>query len=194
MKTWMEGVKSDQIQSDYFEWMYRLVCDNAEYSHGLSWRKLLGLLHETEFVYILERDGNRADDGIDLRYRFAYEYNLDRLDIDDTMGDIPCSVLEMMVALALRCEEHITYNPEDGDRTGKWFFEMVDSLGLIGMDDAYFDEYVCEEVLQRFMRRRYAPDGHGGLFILSDDRHDMRKAEIWYQLMWYLNENIYERG
>lgn len=182
----------DRILNEYFEWMIRLVCD-GKYSRGLSWRQLFRLLHETEFIYILEMDGNRADDGIDLRYRFAFDSGYNEQTIDEVMSDEPCSILEMMVALAQRCEEHITDDPDSGNRTGKWFFEMIESLGLLDMDDGHFEKVIAADILDRFMRREYRPDGRGGLFTISDSEHDMREAEIWYQMMWYLNENIYGR-
>lgn len=192
----MKGVRPeedrDRVQNEYFEWMIRLVCD-GKYSRGLSWRKLFRLLHETEFIYILEMDANRADDGNDLRYRFAWESHLETHEVEDYLDDRPCSMLEMMVALAQRCEEHITDDPDSGNRTGKWFFEMIESLGLRDMDDGNFDKVAAADILVRFMRREYLPSGQGGLFTISDPAYDMRTAEIWYQMMWYLNENIYGR-
>lgn len=182
----------DRILNEYFEWMIRLVCD-GKYSRGLSWRQLFRLLHETEFIYILEMDGNRADDGIDLRYRFAFDSGYNERTIDEVMSGEPCSILEMMVALAQRCEEHITDDPDSGNRTGRWFFEMIESLGLLDMDDGHFEKVIAADILDRFMRREYRSDGRGGLFTISDSEHDMREAEIWYQMMWYLNENIYGR-
>lgn len=184
--------QEEQIQDEYFEWIIRLVTE-GKYAGRKSWRKLFRLLHETEFIYILDMDANRADDGIDLRYRFAWERHLDARKVDTAFGDRSCSVLEMMAALALRCEEHIMDDPESGNRTGKWFFEMVESLGLEGMDDEHFDKITAADILVRFMRREYRADGRGGLFTVDDGIHDMRDTEIWYQMMWYLNEDIYNR-
>lgn len=184
--------QEEQIQDEYFEWIIRLVTE-GKYAGRKSWRKLFRLLHETEFIYILDMDANRADDGIDLRYRFAWERHLDARKVDTAFGDRSCSVLEMMAALALRCEEHIMDDPESGNRTGKWFFEMIESLGLEDMDDEHFDKITAADILARFMRREYRADGRGGLFTVDDGIHDMRDTEIWYQMMWYLNEDIYNR-
>ena len=63
----------DELNNAYFEWMYQLVCDD-EYSKGLSYRKLLYLLHDTDFTYTIAMDSNRYEDGIDLRYRFGNEH------------------------------------------------------------------------------------------------------------------------
>ena len=180
------------IQDEYFEWMIRLVCDGKN-DKGKSWKKLFRLLHETEFIYILEMDANRADDGTDLRYRFAYDYGYDYEVIRDALDNKPCSLLEMMVALAIHCEEYVSDDPESGDSIGKWFFMMVESLGLGAMTDERFDKIIAANTLDRFMRREYLPNGQGGLFTVRNDNHDMRTAEIWYQMMWFLTESIYGR-
>lgn len=184
------GGGKERIHDAYFYWILHLV-GSGGFGEGRSFRKLFRLLYETEFVYILDLDGNRADDGIDLRYRFACETKESA--VGGSLQDAPCSVLEMMAALALRCEEQITDDPDAGNRTGMWFFEMVESLGLLPMDDRHFDRAAAADILVRFMRREYAPDGRGGLFTVRNPRRDMRRTEIWYQMMWYLNENIYGR-
>ena len=55
--------------------MYKRVCGDT-YASRLSYRKLLEYLHTIEFTYILVMDSNRAEDGTDLRYRFAYEITI----------------------------------------------------------------------------------------------------------------------
>lgn len=177
----------DELRNRYFNWMYRLVCDNR-YAKDLSYRKLLRHLFETDFTYTISMDGNREADGIDLRYRFGYDQCYDLPVIASDLDDCPCSILEMMIALAIRCEEHIMDNPDVGDRTGQWFWNMIVSLGLGSMSDIHYDETYTDAVILRFLNRQYDRNGQGGLFTVHNSEKDMRTAEIWYQMCWYLAE------
>lgn len=179
----------DRLNDDYFEWMYQLVC-NDRYYKNLSYRKLLYFLHDTEFVYIIERDSNRAVEGVDLRNRFGREVGYSSEDIEKYLGDRPCSVLEMIIALAFEIEICVMDDPLHGDRTGQWFWNMIVNLGLGGMSDSRFDERYADEVIVKFLSRGYSPKGEGGLFTVHNPLYDMRDAEIWYQAMWYLDENF----
>jgi len=53
---------------------------------------------------MLPMDGNRAEDGIDLRYRFGYEKEYEGSTIASYLDNSPCSVLEMLIALAFRAK------------------------------------------------------------------------------------------
>lgn len=174
------------INELYFDWMVKLC-------GGEKRRKLLGLLDSISFTYIIPLDANRYEDGIDLRYRFAYERGIPEKEIHSTIDRRPCSVLEMMVALAVRCEETIMSDPEYGDRTNVWFNEMLKSLGFDWMYDDNFRREYCVDHIYRFLNRDYKPSGEGGLFALNDG-HDLRKIEIWYQAMWYLTSYINKKG
>lgn len=179
----------DELNNAYFEWMYQLVCEERN-SERLSYRKLLYLLHDTDFTYTIPMDSNRAEDGTDLRYRFGYENAYDGSMIATYLDDRLCSVLEMMVALAIRCEEHIMYDPDIGNRTGQWFWNMIDNLRLGNMDDGRFDKKYVKNVIQKFLNRAYKRNGEGGLFTVKHYRKDLRTVEIWYQMCWYLDENL----
>lgn len=181
----------NELIDQYFDWMYQLVVDDR-YSNK-SYRKLFSRLHDTEFTYTIPMDGNRAEDGIDLRYRFGREQDYSDSMIASFLDDRPCSVLEMMTALAIRCEEHLMDNPDVGNRTGQWFWDMLVSLGLGHMDDSRFDRYRVDRVLERFLEREYERNGEGGLFTVNNGR-DMRSTEIWYQMNAYLIELIKEGG
>lgn len=174
----------ERIRSEYFEWMVNLVCHDR-FAKEISFRKLLAYLHNTEFTYSIRRDSNREADGKDLRYRFAI--TVSNCHDADLYLDGPCSVLEMMIALAIRCEESIMDDPRYGDRTDQWFWGMINSLGLSAMNDELFDEQYVESCVSRFLNRKYSPDGRGGLFTIRGCKRDLRKVEIWCQLCWYLD-------
>ena len=175
-----------EINEDYFEWLYEGMCGNR-YSKNISYRKLLEHLHNTNFRYTISNDKNRASDGIDLRYSFALSQGCEdepELITDYLKG--PCSVFEMMVALAQRCES-VMDDPKIGDRTGQWFWGMINNLGLGGMNDNRYDEQYVNDVIDTFLDRDYKSNGKGGLFTIRNCEYDLREVEIWYQLCWYLD-------
>lgn len=167
----------NEIKEYYFEWLCDLVCKDR-HSKSVSYRRLLTRLYETEFTYLIAMDQNRAENGIALRWRFYCEtgYN--------ARNSNPCSVLEMMVALAIGCEEFMD-DPNVGDRTGQWFWAMIVNLGLGSMTDYRFDDIYVDGVIRRFLDREYEPNGKGGLFTVKNCRYDLRTVEIWNQMCWY---------
>lgn len=176
-----------EINNLYFQWLYDWVCD-GRFHQDISYKKLLMHLHSTEFTYIIQKDQNRAEDGINMRYRFAKTAGL-----NEPVGfimdclDGPCSVFEMMLALANRCEEDYMDDPAFGDRTVQWFWGMIANLNLGSMIDARYDKRYVDEVLYNFLHRKYERDGRGGLFRIRGCREDMRKVEIWHQMCYYLD-------
>ena len=177
--------------NDYFEWLYNSVCVN-KYSSSISYRKLLSRLHSIPFRYSIPKDGNRADDGVGLRYRFANETQIHEDLVETVVDELegPCSVLEMMIALAIRCEVDIMDDPHYGDRTKQWFWGMIVNLGLGSMSDAKYNRDEVDAIINRFLDRKYERDGRGGLFRVENCDRDLRKVEIWYQLCWYLDSII----
>ena len=174
------------INADYFEWLYEGMCGDR-YSKNVSYRKLLERLHSINFRYTIPNDRNRANDGKSLRYSFAIAEGCgDNPEMITEYLYGPCSVFEMMVALAQRCEA-VMDDPKIGDRTGQWFWGMIASLGLNGMSDNHYDEKYVNDVINRFLDREYEPNGKGGLFTIRNCEHDLRDVEIWYQLCWYLD-------
>lgn len=172
-----------EMQNEYFEWMIGQVCDSDH-----PWNQLLGYLSDIDFRCAMPMDENRASDGESLRYEFGYERDYDHRMIAAYLDNRPCSVLEMMVALSKRCEEQIMFDPKCGSRTKFWFRSMLKNMGLADMtDDGYFERGTVLRIVDRFMDRRYDPDGRGGLFYIPSTRRDLREVEIWCQMCWYLN-------
>lgn len=175
----------DRIHDEYFEWLCDLVCGYHRHEKR-RYRRLLTQLHLLPFRYSIPNDSHRASDGIDLRYRFAYDEGYLE---ESKYLDGPCSVLEMLVALALRCEEDFMDNPAKGNRTSEWFWLMVSNIGLESFNDDRFNKALVLQRLDIFMDRRYSRNGdNGNIIVLKRDMRDLRNVEIWYQLCWYINE------
>ena len=177
---------TDDVRREYFDWLRQKIFSGFRGSR--SYERLLGYLMDRDFTFVIDMDGNRYEDGVDLRYQFAVETGVPASRVSVEIDDRPCSVLEMMVALALRCERDIMQDPYAEDHTSRWFWSMIDSLGLTGQEDPFFVREETAEIIDRFLNRQYAPNGKGGLFTLRHPRRDMRTVEIWCQAMWYLTE------
>lgn len=178
----------DEISTGYFNWLYNLMCKGL-YSDSISYKKLFLRLYNTEFTYLIPKDANRAEDGLDLRRRYAtlpenddhFPYAIIRV------LDGPCSVLEMMIGLAVRCEETIMDDPTYGDRTKQWFWGMITNLGLGGMIDDRYNRFDVDQKISALLNREYKANGQGGLFTIRRCERDLREVEIWVQLLWYIN-------
>lgn len=172
------------VANAYFLWLCDQVLpggyDQSEY------KRLMRTLATTEYIFSTEFDESRSRDGVDLRARFAYETG-------DNVCYIcgPCSVLEMMVSLAMRIEEDVMTDFVS-NRTYLWFQEMLESLGLAGQFDAYFDPEFVDETLSGFIYKTYSKNGHGGLFTTNNPDVDMRELDIWYQACVVMNEKLDE--
>lgn len=178
----------NELSSMYHDWLCDLVSDGFDFKNNYS--MLLKALDSKSFTYIHPMDSNRYADGVDMRYRFGDEYNIPDSVICEELDIRDCSVLEMMVALSVRCEEAIMHDPDKGDTTHIWFQTMLKNLGIICFTDSSFDAHRVDYAIDRFLDRRYDSHGDGGLFYVQDPPDDMRNIDIWYQMCHYLNESI----
>lgn len=176
-----------EIKARYFTWLKKFI-DDSDYELGGKGihNKLLIKLFATDFYWTIPLDVNRMADGLEMRNRFFYETHLDPSEYSIYISG-PCSIFEMMVALAVRCEEHIMGNPAVGDRTGRWFWYMIDSLGLSNETDISYNEQHIDHVLRTFLTNSYKSNGSGGLFRVPNTTRDLSKIEIWTQMNAYLN-------
>lgn len=153
------------IQKEYLGWLCKLV--NA----GPKWHFLWSKLHSMAFVWIIDMDENRAEDGKYMRYLYGLEKadnGLSDEEIDEYLAG-PCTVLEFLVGLARRIEDDIMYSADsDIDRTGEWFWEMIRNLGLEKYDDEHYSDVEVDDIVNRFMSRKYAKNGAGNVFKIPD--------------------------
>lgn len=175
-----------QTVNEYIAWMLDKVCEDKRKKADYS--ELFLYLYNRRFDWTHPMDANRQADGEDLRYQFGREERLPDSMIASFLDNRPCSILEMMVALAIRCEDRFAFDPDIGNRTHVWFWEMIDSLGLTEMANDKFNVDYVSYTIDRFLNREYRPNGDGGLFTLKHPMKDMRHVDIWYQMCYYLNE------
>lgn len=165
----------------YFDWLSAKVIIGSNGSP--TFFKLLKILYDTEFVWVLLGDDNRTADGQELREDFVQESGIS---VDSEWINDPCSVLEMMIALAKRAEFQI------GLSVPEWFWMFINNLRLSDFNDdtpVLYNE--VSVILDNFIWRTYDYDGTGGMFPLRDPPEDQTNVELWYQLSEYvMDQNI----
>ena len=156
--------------SDYYYWLESLVNDG---NHN----KLIRYLYEYPYRWQFTLDQNRAAGGLNLRNRYANENGVNVQDV----GRGPCSVLEMLIALADRMTEILERDIYD------WFWVLIKNLKLDRFDDAHFDD--IDYILNHWLDREYDSSGDGSLFPLSGYSGDVRSLDTWSQMNAWIAEN-----
>jgi hypothetical protein len=176
---------SAYLDERYFDWLYAQVCSVRVRNPSKTYRQLLDLLYSKEFLWMVPNDDNREEDGKDLRFEFLEEEGIDVSERDTLWLELPCSVLEFLVALARLFA--FEYEGEVSER----FWELLGNLELDQYNDrAEIDREAIEAVLDRLIWRKYHYNGGGGLFPLRYPERDQRWVEVWYQLNAYILERL----
>ena len=158
--------------SGYYLWLDSLVNDG---NHGT----LIRYLYEKQYRWQFILDENRAAGGLNLRDRYAYENGINVTDV----GNGPCSILEMLIALADRMTEMLS--------SDIWycFWILMNNLQLTQFDDIRFDEGRVNYILNVWLDRQYDSCGNGSLFPLNNYSGDCRNLDIWGQMNAWISEN-----
>jgi len=137
-------------------------------------------LSRRPFVSLIERDENRALDGIE--FRREYEVYAER-----RAPSGPCSVLEVLIGLAKRMA-YISYDPDlnDDDQITEWFWEMIHNLRL----DPGAEVKENMDKIDFWIEREFDKDGRGSPFPLQNVTKDQRTVELWYQMQAYISEKL----
>lgn len=168
-------------KSSYYIWLLDRIGllqeTHSTYSH------LLQYLFNTDYIYVLNGDRDRAEGGKNLRVVFSNTESIFEEDIK--MG--PCSVLEMLIALA--------FHVSDNSRLSAtyWFMDMLHNLGLDEYSDTFFDANSVDDILNVWMNRLYDHDGQGNIFKIIDFHGDMRTMQTWDQMNAYLIDRFYTK-
>lgn len=127
---------------EYRAWLVNHIDDGR----ALVYTELLSLLYETEFTWINQLDENRAADGVMLRGYFQDHMLM------ASMYDKPCCVLEMLIALAIKIETDLVSEPGEYEPK-RWFWFMLDNLGLLPYVDSAFCYNEVVQILTSWMKK-----------------------------------------
>lgn len=168
---------NEPLENLYFNWLCAKVITVVKTTPRPMDLRLLRILHNTEFVWLLSGDDNRAEDGKELRREFLIEADIPDDILWRTMG---CSMLEMLIAFARRAE----FQTDDPAR--EWFWEFIENLGLREFADDSNAVAIIQDKLDTVIWRTYDWHGYGGIFPIIHPQTDQRELEIWYQFCNYL--------
>lgn len=189
------------IKNEYFWWLCNISCLNGiieDITPGNAtipdpdyetFFQLAYILFTTPFICGLDKDETRVYEGKKLRYWWATLHS--RYDNYECLNG-PCSMLEMLIALAIQIDVQIMQGPYEKDRSVEWFWEMLRNLGISEFDDYHFSSEnarIIRDALDRINTRRYCKDGSGGLYPLKNANSDQRFVPIWVQMQEYFKEN-----
>lgn len=163
------------MRDDYYAWLLDKV--NVLHGEYENYSLLVQYLYANDFRYVLNMDANRAKGGLALRSIYAMQAGVYTEDVKEGS----CSILEMLVALG---ENMYMYTDIP---TSKWFWEMMENLGLMIYDDRDYDEFEVSRKINAWMDRDFTQSGQGSIFPLPDEfTGDSRSMEIWNQMNKYL--------
>jgi len=182
-----------KLATAYFLWLRNLVHMN-KYDHK-CYSGLSRVLHNRKFTYFVPNDDNRAGDGEFLRIKFAQDMSYEEEEIQKELEG-PCTVLEMLIGLAIRLDFQTSAAGSTNTHVTSWFWELIYNLGLDKYDNGSYpsildkkDEDKINDILTIFMDRKYKPDGsNGGLFPVKNPIKNQKNVEIWYQMAEYLSQ------
>lgn len=180
----------------YEDWLLKKIdLDNGN-GFRRAYSKLLMDLHFIEFTYKIEKDKNRAEDGIYLRNEFLETNQPETISMAN-----PCSVLEMLVALSLRMGTEYIGNEEPIEDI---FINLLDNLCLLDFNNNHYYSSTFGKVasiVSSWLNRDFGPSGTGSIFPLGHDTvydlsgiargkkyPDQRNIEIWEQMQCYIND------
>jgi hypothetical protein len=187
------------IQDQYYSWLRDWVETTGKRN---KYNILLKSLHDKKFKWFVPNDDNRAFEGINLRQQFCEEeLNLCFSDLYDSnviIGDNEATMLEVILALAFRCDSIMADNA-DNVSINDWFWRLLNNAELDIYDDEYCgyscdSRYEIDKILEKIINRTYKRNGEGALFPLKKSKKDQRKIELWYQMCQFLVENFYCEG
>ena len=175
--------KRPKIWYDYEKYLLRSIGFNKK-----GYTKLLKYLHDIPYEWDndVPFDENRGEDGVLQRFYFFKSIGLNNGEFE-----YPCSVLEMLIAFAVRFgTDWLGYDDDDmKDHYERIFWLFICNLALDVFYDDDFDEDRVNAKITIWLHRDYTSNGIGSLFPLKKRVKDFNKLEMYKQIFEYINQN-----
>lgn len=164
---------SATVSHDYLNW---LISQIQIIGPPRAYNELFFQMHSTPFVWSIEGDDSRVNDGRDLRIDYPHR--------DDLSNQEYVSFLEVLLGLSRRLAFIA------GGEAELWAWQLIENLGFANFTDPLTNPKRREirKRLTMVMARTYGPDGNGGFFPLNNPEEDQTQIKIWKQLQAYVNE------
>lgn len=172
---------------DYHNWIISLV-DSEDHYLAREYSQLMGFLDDYSFKWVLKLDEDRAKDGIQLRKEYDFEYSRGDISIYDELFDVPCSVLEMLVALSLRCyDEFLSGFDVKKVTPHKVFLHILTSLDLFSETNNRFSYEKCVKNVKSFIEKLHVNGRYLTVFKIDPKVANPHKMELWWQMQRYID-------
>ena len=173
------------MEGEYLQWLIESI--DPRHTVGDYYRPVYDELYFIDFRWTKKfpDDENRAADGVWLRRVFAEENGIEVSDLGIDWK--PCSVLEMLVAIARRIEYEILAWPGQ-ENVPKWFWMFMENLSIAPDSNRISDLNYVDSQVENWLDRHINRDGSGGIFVTHIREIDMRKLSMWSQMNAVLNE------
>lgn len=175
------------LPDKYYEWLLYRVC-NSDFQRN-EYSMIFQDLASVEFRSSVERDDNLLEH-VKYYLREGFTDEAEEHGVNVTIDeDLPVSLLEVMVVLAVKAEDIM--QSFDGVDYSRWFWHMMKNSGLAFYTNYRYNKSGSMMTIRRILERKYEQNGRGGLFYIrriDTTKYDLTEIELWYQLMWYINE------
>lgn len=180
----------ETLKDSYFDWIINKLFDNKTTMD--LYTPLLRTLNSIPFEWSIELDENRQKDAQDLRYIFGDENGYYESEICRELDIVPPSLFEVIAALIFRVQDSMLGDFDVVITNQQIILDCLKSLKLNDLtgDMSFDDLYYIDNIIGTLYSREYEYNGEGGLFTVESPKSDMRDTELWYQMMWYLNEKL----
>lgn len=177
---------------EYYDWLMSLIHPAPNITYRLhQYSLLLYELWKREFCWfdVHEGEESRAMDGKTLRDQFIMDFDA----TPDSVPQGPCTVLEMLIAFALRIDQQI-HNWQVGNRPWVVMEMFIDNLGLSDLCDSQLnpmrDAGYINARLETWMAHKLGRKGEGGLFRFKRPILTINDMDNWAQMNRWIIENF----